>query len=249
MLVLVFIIGLIFGSFFILIGMRLPKGESIIYPASHCDECDKKLSIWELIPIFSYLFFKGRCSDCEQRISSTYPIIELLTAVLFTLCYALFGIGYEFSAGIIISSILIIIYVSDFKYKIILDSPLIIGSLLILVLKFIYFGFNPTLMAALSGIILFCFMFAIKFLGDKLFKRESLGWGDVKLAVFIGVVLGLKLGLTSLIVASFIAFPYALIAIHFTKEKEIPFGPFLITGLLLVFIFMDFFSSLIGHLF
>jgi len=249
MLVLLFIVGLIFGSFFILIGMRLPKGESIISPSSHCDECSRKLSVGELIPIFSFIFYKGICPSCKEKISTTYPLIELLTGILFTLCYAIFGTGYEFASGIIISSVLVIIYVSDFKYKIILDSPLIIGSILILILKFIYFGLNPTLFAALSGLIIFTFIFAVKFLGDKVTGRESLGWGDVKLSFFIGIVLGVKLGLTSLIVASLIALPYALITMHVTKQKEIPFGPFLITGLLLVFFFMDFFSFLVANLF
>ena len=116
-------------------------------------------------------------------------------------------------------------------------------------LKFIYFGFDPFIRALLSGIIIFIFLLVIKILGDRFFKRECLGWGDVKLSLFMGATLGLKLGLTSLIIGSFIALPYALVYIAKKQEKEIPYGPFLILGVLLCFIFMNQITDIINMLF
>ena len=103
--------------------------------------------------------------------------------------------------------------------------------------------------AVLSGLLLFGFLLIVKLVGDKAFKRESLGWGDVKLAFFIGVTLGIKLGLVSFVIGSFIALPYALFYIAKKKEKEIPYGPFLILAVYLVFVFMAPLSYLINLLF
>ena len=121
--------------------------------------------------------------------------------------------------------------------------------IIILVLKYIYFGFLPTLYALLSGVILFTFLLLTKYVGDKVYKRESLGWGDVKFALFMGFTLGLKLGLASLIIGSILAFPYALYYVIKKQEKEIPYGPFLILAVYLVFVFMTPISNLINLLF
>ena len=83
-----FIIGTIFGSFYNVVGYRIPKGESIVYPPSHCTNCNHKLTFFELIPVLSYIFQKGKCKHCHQKISLFYPIFETLTGVLFVLSYS-----------------------------------------------------------------------------------------------------------------------------------------------------------------
>lgn len=248
-LIFIFILGLVMGSFYTVVGLRLPEGKSILKPGSYCPNCNKGLKWYELIPILSYFLQKFKCNQCRNKIPIYYPLVELFTGSLFALCFYLFGFSYEFYAGIIISSVLIIIFVSDFKYMIILDSPLVIGTLLILGLKFYYFGLTPMLDAVASGILLFIFLFILKICADKIYKREALGGGDVKLAVFTGVVLGIKLGLVSMIIASFMALPYALLTINRKDAKEIPFGPFLVIALLLVFLRMDGIEELITNLF
>lgn len=245
LLIYLFAVGLVMGSFYTVIGLRVPLNESIIKPRSHCDSCHKELKWYELIPIISWIIEGGRCSKCHSKIPVFYPVIELLTGFLFALSYHLYGISYEFFAMLVISSLLIIILVSDFKYLVILDSPLVISSILILTLKWYYFGFRTFVASLISGVCLFLFMFIIKFIGDKVFKRESLGGGDIKLATFFGFTLGIRLSFMSIVLGSFLAFPYALYYVMKNKEKEIPFGPFLITGMLIIFLLQSLINNFI----
>jgi len=248
-LIILFIIGSVFGSFFYVVGTRLPKGESIVSPGSHCENCNHSLKWYELIPIISYIIQGGKCRKCKSKISFTYTLIEIITGLLFAISFYLYGFSYEFYACIIILSLLVLIFITDFKYMIILDSPLIISSVLILLLKWYFFGIKTMLLSLLSGVIIFALMFAVLKIGNIIFKRESLGGGDVKLSFVIGVVLGFKLSLASLILSSFLAFPYAFAVMYLGNDKELPFGPFLASSMVIIFLFMDKFTDLIYFLF
>lgn len=237
--VFMFIIGMLMGSFYTVVGHRLPNNESIVAPRSHCNSCNHVLKWYELIPVVSFVLQKGRCRKCKVKLSLIYPIIETLCGFLFALSYVLYGFSYEMLAFIVISSVLITVYVSDFNYLIILDGPLIIGSLIILLFKLYIFGVRTFIISIASGLIMFMFLYIIKLIGDKWFGQESLGGGDIKLAAFFGFVFGVRLSMVSLVLGSFLAFPYAIFCSFAKTEKEIPFGPFLITALLIVFIYME----------
>lgn len=230
-----FIIGAVLGSFYMVVGDRLPNNESIVTPRSHCSKCNHILSWYELIPIVSYIIQRGKCKNCHTKLPISYMLIEILSGTLFALSYYLYGFNYEFFMSIIISSLLIIIYVSDFKYLIINDEPLIIAITLSIITNFVFLGTIKGLYLIISGLVMFIFMYLVKLFGDKAFKRESLGGGDIKLAFFIGCTLGLRLAFVSLIIASFLALPYASYYVVKKQEREIPFGPFLITGVLITF--------------
>ena len=174
--------------------------------------------------------------------------IGVVNALVMLVSYYSFGISYEFFASLIIAGLVLIIFISDFKYMIILDSPLIIGGVLILILRAYFYGFKNMGLSILSGIVLFLVMFLIGFIGKKLFKREALGGGDIKLTGIIGIVLGLKLGLVAIILSSLLALPYAVGAMMLNKNSEVPFGPFLIASMAIVFIFSDKFLNLIAFL-
>ncbi len=244
--VLLFVFGLVMGSFFTVVGSRVPKGESIVKPRSHCDYCHHELRWYELIPVLSYVIQFGRCSKCHKKLSLIYPLIELLNGFLYSLSYALYGFSYEMIAFMVISSILILVFVSDFEHMIILDEPLIIGSVIILLLKLYYFGFKTFTTSIYSGLIMFVFMLLVKLIGDKVFRRESLGGGDVKLVTFFGFVFGVRLSFVSVVFGSFFAFPYAIYLSLARKDREVPFGPFLILALLIVFIYMDSIKNLLN---
>ena len=233
------------GSFYNVVGLRLPNGESIIKPGSHCPNCNHYLKWYENIPIVSYLFLRGKCKKCKIDISIMYPLIELLTGVLFLISYLLFGISESFYISIILSSLVVIIFVSDSKYLIILDSPLIISSLIILVIKFIYFNWIEVLKSVGSGLFVFGIMYLLMLLGNFLFKKESLGGGDIKLSFVAGVALGPILGVTYIILGAFLAFPYAIYVTIKNKESMLPFGPFLAISMLLIYFNADFFNYLI----
>ncbi|MDO4376057.1 MAG: prepilin peptidase [bacterium] len=230
-----FIIGLIFGSFYNVVGLRLPNNESIIKPGSHCPKCKHKLSWYENIPVISYIFLRGKCKNCKQKISFIYPAIELLTGILFLSSYLVFGLTYNCAIAIILSSLVSIIFVSDSKYMIINDSPLLISGILIVIIKIISEGLKEGLYSILSGLLIFGIVYALMLLGNFLFKRESLGGGDIKLSFIAGLSLGPSLGIFYIILASFLAFPYAMYISVKGEEGMLPFGPFLATSMLLLY--------------
>ena len=120
-----FIYGIVFGSFFNVVGLRVPKKESIVSPPSHCTACHRKLGILDLIPVFSYLFLHGKCRGCDAKISPIYPFMEFVTGVLFMLAYVMLGFSWELTVALIFISLLVIITVSDIAYMLIPDKVLL----------------------------------------------------------------------------------------------------------------------------
>lgn len=232
----IFIIGTIMGSFFNVVAHRLSNNESIIKPGSHCESCQHLLKWYELIPIISFLIQGGRCRQCHTKLSWWYPLIEIITGLFYLFSYLYFGLSPDFFISLVISSVLVITCITDFNYLIILDEPLVIGSILIIVITLITSGLVDTLIAILSGLLLFFFMLLVKILGDKAFKRESLGGGDIKLSFFIGLSLGYKLAFVNLVLASLLTLPIAFYYLVKYKDREVPFGPFLIISNFIIFV-------------
>ena len=227
------------GSFFNVVAHRLSNNESIIKPGSHCEKCNHLLKWHELIPIISFLIQGGKCRKCHTKLSWWYPLVEIITGLFYLFSYLYFGISPDFFISLVISSILVITCITDFNYLIILDEPLIIGSILIIIITFISSGLIETLIAILSGLLLFFFMLLVKILGDKAFKRESLGGGDIKLSFFIGLSLGYKLAFVNLVLASLLTLPIAFYYLVKYKDREVPFGPFLIISNFIIFVFAN----------
>lgn len=230
-----FIIGIFMGSFFNVVSIRLCKNESIVFPRSHCINCNHTLSWYELIPLLSYIFLHGRCKKCHQHISLQYPVVEFITGLLFAFSYFIFGFNYNTLISMIISSVVVITFVTDSIYMVILDEVVFVGSIFILTIYLVFEGLLPTLNHMLGGIIVFLLFLVIKLLGDKAFKQESLGWGDVKLSIIAGLVLGPYLGIIYLVLASFLAFPYAIYVSLRHNDVMLPFGPFLAASMLIVY--------------
>jgi len=244
-----FLFGAVLGSFYGVVGTRLPKNESIIYPGSHCEFCKHNLCWYELIPIVSYIIQKGKCRHCHTNLPISYLGIEISTGCLFVISYLRFQFSYEFLISIILSSLLIIIFVSDMKYYIILDSPLLISAILIFILKWCYFGLQNAGLALLSGLGTFITMLLIGKLGNILFQKESLGGGDIKLSFLFGMILGYPMSIVSLVLSTFLALPYAVACLLFQNDHVVPFGPFLISSLWLVFFFYEKFSYIFTFLY
>jgi leader peptidase (prepilin peptidase)/N-methyltransferase len=243
-----FIAGLFFGSFYNCIAHRLSKNESIIRPGSHCENCKHELNWYELIPVFSYMFLRGRCKKCKTKLSIWYPLTEIITGMLFALSYYFFGFTFETLISITIVSILIITFISDINYYVILDEVIAIGLILLIVLMYFNAGFNGLIKCMIGALFLGVVMLLIKLIGDRAFKTESLGWGDVKLSIIAGFILGIRLGVLYIFLASLIALPIAFIFSIKNKSNVIPFGPFLSISLLLIYWFSPFFYSIINIL-
>lgn len=232
--VVLFIFGAVLGSFYNVVGYRLPKGESLITPSSHCTKCNHKLGASELVPIFSYLFQMGKCKNCGVKISPFYMFFELTTAILFSLSYLCFGFSVELFIALVFVSMSIIIIISDYQTMIIPDEVLIVSIILLLIGIFIKGGLSLLVSSVLSGLIAFTIMFSLKLFGDFLFKKESMGGGDIKLMFIFGLVLGWKMTIISIFLASFIGLPISLIVLFTKKDNVIPFGPFLTISALII---------------
>lgn len=246
--VVLFIFGTVLGSFYNVVGYRLPKGESLVKPSSHCPNCNHKLKPYELIPIFSFLFLGRKCINCKQKISWFYATFEFLTGVLFTISYLVFGFSINFFIAITLSSLLVIIIISDYQTMIIPDEVLIVGLILFIIELFIKNGFQCLMFNLLDGLICFSSMLLLKLFGDFVFKKESMGGGDIKLMFLIGMILGWQMGLMSIVIAAFIALPISLVILAIKKDHELPFGPFLSVATLIIFFTKIDFNFII-HLF
>lgn len=247
--ILSFILGTIMGSFYLVLATRLPKGEDIVKSRSRCDNCKYALKWYNLVPILSFIFQRGKCTKCGKKISSEHLFVEIFTGLLFLLTSIYFPLGYNYFVGLIVVSLMIIIFISDFKYMIILDSPLIVSIILVVILKLIYFDFKTMLYSVISGLILFLVMLLIEKLGTLILKKDSLGGGDIKFAFLMGLILDLKLGIVALVLSTFLALPYALASVKVMKKHEFPYGPFLAGSLFIVFFHFDKFTNLINFLF
>ena len=242
-----FIFGTIFGSFYNVVGYRLPRGESIAFPPSHCPKCNHRLSPLELIPIFSFLIQRGKCKNCGDKISWFYSIFEFLTGALFCICYLVFGLSINLIISLTFISMLLIIIISDYQTMTIPDELLIFTSLVLLIELFYKNGFN-VIDNILDGIIMFSIMFLMKLIADKMFGRESMGGGDIKLMFIYGLVLGWPTSCMSICLASFIGLPISIIMVSKTHNHEIPFGPFLAVAAIILIIFQIDINTLINWL-
>ena len=234
--IMIFIFGSVIGSFLNVLAVRLPNNESILWPSSHCHNCQHKLRWYELIPVVSYLIQMGKSRCCKTKIPISYMIIEIVTGVLYCVSYHSFGFSYEFAISLIFISSLVTIIVSDIEYMIILDEVIAISCISIILLELIFFGLDYTVYKVLGGILAFITMYVIKIIGDKLFKKESMGGGDIKLMFLFGIVIGFPLSICDIFLATFIAFPVAIYMLLSRRDNLIPFGPFLAMSAILIHI-------------
>lgn len=238
----VFLFGLIIGSFLNVVAIRFNTGTNI-GGRSRCMACGKQLTWKELIPIFSFLYQKGRCLKCGSKISWQYPLVEFVTGLLFVLIFLFYppitSYGtYKLILLAILSSILVVISVYDIKHKIIPD--ILVYTFIILSFINLFVGINtwfqvPTVNGILAGPIL-ALPFALIWL---ISKGTWMGFGDAKLVLGIGWLLGLGMGANSVILAfwigALVSIAWLLINKGTIKPKtEIPFGPYLILGMYIV---------------
>lgn len=243
-----FVFGTILGSFFNVVGWRLPKGESIVSPPSHCPKCGHRLKPIELIPVISFFLQRGKCKECKEKISWYYPFFEALCGLLFGICFLVFG----FSSNLIISltfiSMLMIIIVSDIHFMIIPDEILLVFGIAIALEIGILLGYMELFRAILNGLLAFGIMFLLKIFGDIIFKKESMGGGDIKLMFVFGLVLGLPEAILSIFLGSLVGLPISLLLMKKNTEHIVPFGPFLSIGAILILLLQIDFSVLINML-
>ncbi len=218
----VFASALLLGSFYNVVGLRIPKGESIVTPRSHCTNCKTTLTGLDLVPVLSYVFLKGRCRHCQKSVSPIYPLFELLTAVLFVLAPLMIGWTYELIIAWTFISMLIIIVISDLHYMLIPNKILLFFFGLFIIERFFipYQSIPDHLLGMVIG-------FLIPFL-VAVISKGGMGGGDVKLFAVLGFVLGWELVILTFFLASLVGMIAALIGMLLGKVKRgvpFPFGP------------------------
>ncbi len=225
-----FLIGTYLGNLYNVIGYRLPNKEKIIYPS--INDKNNKLCLVKLIPIINYFILKKRSS-----ISIIDFLLEILSGILFMVSYLMFGISLECLFSLTFISMLLIVIVSDFYYMIICDEILIIFGIILMIEIYFLNGLNGFISSIISGLISFVIMFFIKKIGDFIFKKESMGGGDIKLLLLFGIVLGFPASLFTIFVGSVLALPVALIGLKKNDSHILPFGPFLSIAAILLLLF------------
>jgi len=230
--ILIFILGLIVGSFSNVCIYRIPRNESMVYPASHCPKCRSSIKPIDNIPLLSYILLKGKCRNCGSKIPIQYPVVESLTGIIYIFIFLIYGLTLQSLIYIILSSALIIIAFIDLSEQIVPDIISLPGIVIGLILSFFvpYISFINSVLGVVvgGGIIL-----VIGLVGSVIFKKEAMGGGDVKLAAMIGAFLGWKYTIISLFLGFFLG---ALVGIFLilskikSKEDMVPFGPFIALG-------------------
>ncbi|MBA2878540.1 leader peptidase (prepilin peptidase)/N-methyltransferase [Anoxybacillus kamchatkensis] len=230
-----FVLGLLLGSFYNVVGLRVPKGESIVAPRSHCPHCKRTLTALELIPVVSYVLQKGKCRACSARISFVYPLIELSTAILFTLAPLFVGWSAEVAVSWTLISLFVIIFVSDVHYMVIPNRVLLFFTPLLLVERLWIAPLTPWWDSLLGSVVGFMILFVI-----AVVSKGGMGGGDIKLFALIGLALGAKLTVLAFFLSTLVGTIFGLIGMALGRVKRgepMPFGPAIVVGTLIAYFF------------
>lgn len=242
-----FVFGVIFGSFANVLIRRLPINQSVFLPRSYCPSCETELRFYHNVPIFSWLFLGGKCAFCNDKISVSYPLVELFSGIL-----ALEAIGIESKLGEILnaeiiykSTVLALTFINllclsliDIAHKAVPDVLLFIGVVLALF-------YSPSLNSALYAAIFSGAFWLLRLIVSKLKGEEAMGSADIFIAGIVAVVLGPTSGLVAIYIAALATLPFYAIK----KDRELAFVPFLSAGLLTVYCFKPEISTLIEKIY
>ncbi len=233
--IVVVLVGLTIGSFLNVCAVRIPKRRSIVFGRSQCPACGHTIPWYDNIPLLSYVLLKGRCRYCQTRISLQYPLVEIFTALVTYGMVHKFGLSATTLFYLVFVYFLIVIGLIDLKTRLILNR-LLIALLVTGVVLNLFFQVLPFSDALLGALLAGGVMFLVAMLGAKIFKKEALGMGDVKLAFVAGFFLGWQ----HILIALYLGFFVALVAIGLfwlLQKKQapriIPLGPFLALGIIL----------------
>ncbi|ALX48357.1 prepilin peptidase [Lentibacillus amyloliquefaciens] len=243
LILLFFLLGMIFGSFFNVVGLRAPQKRSFASDRSICPHCKNQLSWYELIPILSYLFQLGKCRHCRSAISIMYPVIELITGLLFAFSYIKLGFQVELVTALLLMSLLVIIFVTDMKYMLIPNNVLLFFLPLLIFTRII----NPldpwwsSITGALSGMVIIAIII--------LASRGGMGGGDMKLFGILGIVLGFDKTLLTLFLSCVLGAVVGLVLLLtkvIDRKQAVPFGPYIVTAAVVAYFYGE---SLLGWYF
>ena len=257
-LTLAFIFGIIFGSFLNVVILRIPKDKSIVFGASHCISCSTPLKPWHNIPLFSWIFLRGKCSFCKSKISIQYPIIELISGLIFLTLANKYGLSIPIFFIAMSFLMLLALSMIDFKYKMVPDSLNLLAILFAVIGAWSIDGLLLNLQNALifaGGFTLLRFSLSY-ILTSSAHRRanktktswtsnyhtypfvEAMGEGDIMVGATMGALLGIKLTLVAIFFSAVLALPVMLLVQNKSlEEQRVPFVPFLALATFIVYLF------------
>ena len=232
--------GLCVGSFLNVCIYRLPRGGSLVRPRSRCPGCEHELSWFENIPVLSYLFLVGRCRRCRSRINPRYPIVEIITALLFVAHYAVFGWTPLLAVRLLFACALVVLFAIDLEHQILPNVITLPGVVVGLIFSLVFPPgvFDAVLGALAGGGVLWL-------LGEAYYRfagQEGMGGGDIKMLGMVGAFLGWKLVLITLVLSSVLGSLFGLAMILTRRgnlKQALPYGTFLAIGALVASLYGD----------
>ncbi len=240
---LIFIIGLLIGSFLNVVIVRLPNDQSIIAPPSHCPECGTRLQAWDLVPVFSWLLNRGQCRYCQGAISWQYPVVEVMTALIFFALYLKYGLSAQLLLYFILVALLLVGSVIDLR-ELIIPNRITYPGIIIGLVGALFFP-PLTLVESLFGLIIpagFLLLLA-------LLVKKGMGLGDVKFLGMVGTFIGLKATFLALFLGSFLGSIIVLALMaggRLERKSLIPFGPLISLGTILVLLWGEWIINLLN---
>ena len=235
--VFIFIFGIVIGSFLNVLIYRIPKGESIAYPASKCQSCQTPLKWYHNIPIFSWIFLRGKCGFCGEKISIQYPLIELITGIIAVSLFYKLGLVWYMPIVFVVFALLLALVMIDFKYMAIPDNLNLLALALAVISPNILGSLHDALLAA-GGLTL------LRYYLSFFLNKEAMGEGDIIVAGTMGALLGFPLFFYALFLSAILAIVPSLMA----KDRAVPFVPFLAMATFIVYIFDAEVSSLVDFI-
>ncbi|WP_042146554.1 A24 family peptidase [Paucisalibacillus sp. EB02] len=228
------LLGLILGSFFNVVGIRVPNNQTFTNDRSYCPHCKHTLSWYELIPVFSYILQRGKCRNCKTKISIIYPVFELATGYLFALSYVHYGLTIELITSLLLVSMLVIITVSDIKYMLIPNKILLFFLPFFIIMRVIQ-PHDPWWSPIVGAIIGFGIIAIIIFV-----SRGGMGAGDMKLFAVLGIVLGTKNVLLAFFLSCLIGSVVGIVLLAtkiINRKQPVPFGPYIVIATLITYFY------------
>lgn len=220
-------LGLMIGSFLNVVAYRLPRGESLVKPGSHCTTCGTDVKPWDNIPVLSWLLLRGRCRGCGEKIAGSYPLVELVTGIVFALVAVVNGFDLDLLVELPFAAMMITVARIDLEHRIIPNKILLpLGVWGIAAIAFVDASALPE--ALIAGAAAFTFLFVVALVHPK-----GMGMGDVKLAAVMGIYLGASVApalLIGFLAGSIVG--VAIMARHGAagRKRGVPFAPFLALG-------------------
>jgi leader peptidase (prepilin peptidase)/N-methyltransferase len=229
------LLGSMLGSFLNVLILRLPVDESVVFPGSHCPRCQAAIAWYDNVPILSWVVLGGKCRHCRESISVQYPIIELITALLWAAAAWHYGLNLTGLAAAVFGTLLLGIAVTDARHYLIPDEYTLGGLVLGLLLSY-RGGWEGVLQAVIGAAVGFVLLYGVAVAGSKMFGKEAMGGGDIKMMAMVGAFVGWRGVLLTIFGGSLLG-TLVFVPLSLKQKRLVPFGIFLAAAAGLTFVF------------